>query len=288
MTDRIRSLLTRTFDKEQKKFRRDVDWKPLLDGFVRDGTDDSTRARVGLVEMLKAEQPAFMDGETIAFLRTVKQIPDLHSDEEMAANRAKGIAYGEKGVVFNLTADFAPTIRDGLDARIAEIDARLAQCRAEGDAEGELFLSNAKLSAQAVLDLAARYRAAAEAQGLATVAATLAQVPAKGARTFHEALQSLRILHYAMWCEGEYHCGLGRIDQYLFPYLDADLKAGRYVYVKLIPCEREGLNDLERALIDEYGATESYNATAGGGTDWEAKDDREAERSVTRRGLWRR
>ena len=242
MTDRIKSLLTRTFDKEQKKFRRDVDWKPLLDGFVRAGTDDSTRARVGLVEMLKAEQPAFMDGETIAFLRTVKQIPDLHSDEEMAANRAKGIAYGEKGVVFNLTADFAPTIRDGLDARIAEIDARLAQCRAEGDAEGELFLTNAKLSAQAVLDLAARYRAAAEAQGLATVAETLAQVPAKGARTFHEALQSLRILHYAMWCEGEYHCGLGRIDQYLFPYLDADLKAGRLT-------EETALEELEEFFI---------------------------------------
>ncbi|MBQ6339413.1 MAG: pyruvate formate-lyase [Kiritimatiellae bacterium] len=242
MTDRIRSLLTRTFDKEQKKFRRDVDWKPLLDGFVRDGTDDSTRARVGLVEMLKAEQPAFMGGETIAFLRTVKQIPDLHSDEEMAANRAKGIAYGEKGVVFNLTADFAPTIRDGLDARIAEIDARLARCRAEGDAEGELFLTNAKLSAQAVLDLAARYRAAAEAQGLATIAATLAQVPAKGARTFHEALQALRILHYAMWCEGEYHCGLGRIDQYLFPYLDADLKAGRLT-------EATALEELEEFFI---------------------------------------
>ena len=242
MTDRIRSLLTRTFDKEQKKFRRDVDWKPLLDGFVRDGTDDSTRARVGLVEMLKAEQPAFMDGETIAFLRTVKQIPDLHSDDEMAANRAKGIAYGEKGVVFNLTADFAPTIRDGLDARLAEIDARLAQCRAEGDAEGELFLSNAKLSAQAVLDLAARYRVAAEAQGLATVAETLAQVPAKGARTFHEALQSLRILHYAMWCEGEYHCGLGRIDQYLYPYLEADLAAGRLT-------EETALEELEEFFI---------------------------------------
>jgi hypothetical protein len=62
MTDRIRSLLTRTFDKEQKKFRRDVDWKPLLDGFVRDGTDDSTRARVGLVEMLKAEVEKHRDG----------------------------------------------------------------------------------------------------------------------------------------------------------------------------------------------------------------------------------
>ena len=37
----------------------------------------------------------------------------------------------------------------------------------------------------------------------------------------------MRILHYAMWCEGEYHCGLGRIDQYLLPYYDADIQAGR-------------------------------------------------------------
>ena len=242
MTDRIKSLLERTFDKEQAKFRRDVDWKPLLERFVAEGTGDMARARIGLEEMLKAETPAFMDGERLAFLRTVKQIPDLHTDEEMAARRAAGTAFGEKGVVFNLTADFAPTIRDGLDARIAEIDARLAQCRAEGDAEGELFLSNAKLSAQAVLDLAARYRAAAEAQGLATVAATLAQVPAKGARTFHEALQSLRILHYAMWCEGEYHCGLGRIDQYLYPYLEADLAAGRLT-------EETALEELEEFFI---------------------------------------
>ncbi len=242
MTDRIKSLLERTFDKEQKKYRRDVDWKPLLDGFIRDGVDDSTRARAGLVAMLDAEQPAFMEGETIAFLRTVKQIPDLHSDEELAANRAKGISYGEKGVVFNLTADFGPTIRDGLEARIAEIDAHLERCRAEGDVEGGHFLANAKLSAQAVIDLAARYRAAAEKQGFASVAQTLAQVPAKGARTFHEALQSLRILHYAMWCEGEYHCGLGRIDQYLYPYLDADIKAGRL-------SEETALEELEEFFI---------------------------------------
>ncbi|MBR1588759.1 MAG: pyruvate formate-lyase, partial [Kiritimatiellae bacterium] len=64
----------------------------------------------------------------------------------------------------------------------------------------------------------------------------------KGARTFHEALQSLRILHYAMWCEGEYHCGLGRIDQYLLPYLDADLKAGRQT-------EETALEELEEFFI---------------------------------------
>ena len=224
MTDRIKSLLERTFDKEQRKFRRDVDWKPLLERFVAEGTSDIARARIGLEEMLKAEEPAFMEGERLAFMRTVKQIPDLHTEAEMAARRAAGTAFGEKGVIFNLTADFAPTIRDGLAARLCEMEARLAKCRGECDAEGVEFLENAMLSVKTVIDLAERYDAAGAARpSYHAVAPALRH----GARTLHEALQTLRILHYAMWCEGEYHCGLGRIDQYLFPYYDADIKAGR-------------------------------------------------------------
>ena len=239
MTSRIKSLLERTFDKEQAKFRRDVDWKPLLERFVAEGTGDMARARIGLEEMLKAETPAFMDGERLAFLRTVKQIPDLHTDEEMAARRAAGTAFGEKGVVFNLTADFAPTIRDGLDARLLEIDARLARCRAEGDADGIEFLENAMLSVEAVLDLAERYDAAGAARPSYQAVAPALR---KGAHTLHEALQTLRILHYAMWCEGEYHCGLGRIDQYLFPYYEADVKAGRLT-------EETALEEMEEFFI---------------------------------------
>ncbi|MGN0852679.1 MAG: pyruvate formate lyase family protein [Kiritimatiellia bacterium] len=242
MTARIQRLLAATFDKTQRRFRRDVDWKPLLDGFIRANVDDSTRARRGLEEMLKAERPAFMEDERIAFLRTVKQIPDLHSEAEMAAKKASGIAYGEKGVVFNLTADFGPTIAVGLDRRLEEMSARLQQAVAEKDEKGQLFLANACQSVLAVLDLADRYRAAAEAQGLQIVAETLKRVPHKGARTFHEALQFLRILHYAMWCEGEYHCGLGRIDQYLYPYLEADLDAGRLT-------EDGALEELEEFFI---------------------------------------
>jgi formate C-acetyltransferase len=239
MTSRIKSLLERTFDKEQAKFRRDVDWKPLLERFVAEGTSDMARARIGLEEMLKAETPAFMDGERLAFLRTVKQIPDLHTDEEMAARRAAGTAFGEKGVVFNLTADFAPTIRDGLDARLLEIDARLARCRAEGDAEGIEFLENAMLSVKAVIDLAERYDAAGAARPSYQVVAPALR---KGSHTLHEALQTLRILHFAMWCEGEYHCGLGRIDQYLFPYYEADVKAGRLT-------EETALEEMEEFFI---------------------------------------
>ena len=242
MTERIKSLLDRTFDKEQAQFRRDVDWKPLLDRLVAEGASDVARARIGLAEMLKAETPAFMDGERIAFLRTVRQIPDLHTDEEMAARRAQGVAFGEKGVVFNMTADFAPTIRDGLEARLEEIGARLERCRAEGDAEGAEFLENAALSVAAVIDLAERYRVEAEKRGLSEIAAALKQVPRKGARTLREALQALRILHYALWCEGEYHCGLGRIDQYLFPYYEADLRAGRLT-------EETALEEIEEFFI---------------------------------------
>ena len=229
MTPRIQSLLDYTFARLQDALRRDADWAPLLAQFVSEGTPDEARARIGLQEMLRAEgeNPVFLDGERIAFTRTVRQIPDLHTDAEMDARRAAGTAFGEKGVVFNLTADFGPAIRDGLDARLAQMRDRLDRARAEGDAAGIDFLENAILSVEAVLELAERYRAAAESRGLSDISETLARVPRFGARTFREALQSLRVLHYAMWCEGEYHCGLGRIDQYLLPYFEADLAAGR-------------------------------------------------------------
>ncbi|MBQ6245251.1 MAG: pyruvate formate-lyase [Kiritimatiellae bacterium] len=229
MTPRIQSLLDFTFDRKQDAFRHDVDWAPLLAGFVADGVSDMARARIGLCEMLRAEgeSPAFLDGERIAFTRTVRQIPDLHTDEEMEARRAAGTAFGEKGVVFNLTADFGPAIAEGLDARLSRMRERLERCRAESDAEGVEFLENAILSTEAVLELVERYRAAAEARGLGDIAETLSRVPRFGARTLCEALQSLRILHYALWCEGEYHCGLGRIDQYLLPYFENDLREGR-------------------------------------------------------------
>jgi len=45
--------------------------------------------------------------------------------------------------------------------------------------------------------------------------------------TFHEALQALRLLHAVAWLSGHHHVGLGRLDQYLWPYLASDLDARR-------------------------------------------------------------
>ena len=40
-------------------------------------------------------------------------------------------------------------------------------------------------------------------------------------------LQSLRLCHSVVWLGGNYHVGLGRFDQYMWPYLESDLAAGR-------------------------------------------------------------
>ena len=57
------------------------------------------------------------------------------------------------------------------------------------------------------------------------------QVPRGPARTFHEALQSLWFAHMInTWEDGINANSLGRLDQILFPYYDADRQAGRLSY----------------------------------------------------------
>jgi formate C-acetyltransferase len=95
------------------------------------------------------------------------------------------------------------------------------------DPKAAEFLDAAVEAIDAVLDLASRYAEAASASGRPEIAAILRQVPAQPARTFHEALQSLRFLHAVVWLSGHYHVGLGRFDQYMIPYLERDLQSGR-------------------------------------------------------------
>lgn len=72
----------------------------------------------------------------------------------------------------------------------------------------------------------------------------------------------------SIWVENRVHnhfIGKGNGDVY------ADVKYGKKVYVKIIYCEREEMNAIEKKLIDMYDATSSYNGTSGGSTDWVRK-----------------
>ncbi len=44
----------------------------------------------------------------------------------------------------------------------------------------------------------------------------------------------------------------------------ADVRMGKPVFVKIVPCPAQQMNAMERNLIKTFNATSSYNATAGG------------------------
>lgn len=52
--------------------------------------------------------------------------------------------------------------------------------------------------------------------------------------------------------------GKGKGDVY------ADIKYGKQAYVRIVPCKAKRLNEMETALIEAFGATDSYNKTRGG------------------------
>ena len=91
---------------------------------------------------------------------------------------------------------------------------------------------------QAVRDFAERYAVLAEqdaasatperAAELLEMARILRKVPYGPAESFHEAVQSLWLVHLVLQIESNGHSlSYGRMDQYLYPYYAADLEAGK-------------------------------------------------------------
>ncbi len=184
-----------------------------------------TRMALRTAAILAAETPVILPGERISFLRTVGTIPELFTAREWAEIR-QGHFIHEQGFVCNIAPNYAATIAAGLETRRGEALARRRRAEAEGDDEGALLLDAMVAEIDAVFELCGRYREEALRLGRTDIAETLAQVPSHGARNFREALQFFRILHFTLWCEGEYHNTVGRLDRYLWPYLKADLGSG--------------------------------------------------------------
>ena len=130
----------------------------------------------------------------------------------------------------------------GLQARLREARANLAASLVP-DAEVDRWYEATLLSCDAVLVYAERQRQAALvlaeetedpewAAQLREGAELLARVPAKPARTLPEALQAFWIVYILVTtemggCMPGGGLGLGRLDQFLLPYYQRDLDAGR-------------------------------------------------------------
>ena len=182
--------------------------------------------RVALLVQRQCEAERVIIGldEHIVFTRTLPSIPPIYSPEEWSRLTA-GRTLHELGPISNICADWSLLLSEGLLGR--KQVALATRKRLADEPNAVEFLDSVIETIDAVLGLAARYGEAAREQGLAEIADILEHVPAYPARTFHEALQSLRLCQAVVWLSGHYHVGLGRFDQYMWPYLSSDLRAGR-------------------------------------------------------------
>ena len=134
----------------------------------------------------------------------------------------------------HIVPDYPRLLRVGLLGIRAEAESELARAR---DDDERAFLNSAIISLNGVIHFAARLTARCEEEAaqapdqaraaeLREMAANLRQAPAGPARTFWQALQSVWLLHMIFHSTMNGNA-TGRLDQYVWPYLEADLAAGR-------------------------------------------------------------
>jgi len=196
--------------KKHHKFRRDFsEYENLAEVFKKENLSPKERMTKRFEILCKAEMPVLLEGEKICFLRTVKSIPDCFTADEWEKIKGKHYIH-ELGYMSNLSPDYEMIIGKGL-----------LEIRKTADEYGKRMID-------ALLELVERYRQEAEKQGKTELAKILGKVPKYAAESFYEALQSFRIIHFALWLEGNYHNTIGRFDKYMYPYLKNDMEKGLY------------------------------------------------------------
>ncbi len=195
-------------NKEHHIYRRSVDWN-LGKEYSEKGLSPMERMADRFERMMNEEKPVILPDEKIVFLRTVSNLPDCFSEQEWEELREKYYIH-ELGYISNFSPNYYDTISVGLLAK-----------REEAGEYGKRAIDN-------ILKLSDRYLEEAKKQGREDLVEILTQVPRHPARNFREALQFFRIIHFALWIEGNYHNTLGRFDKYIYPYLKADMEKGVY------------------------------------------------------------
>lgn len=189
--------------------------------------------------------------------------------------------------VGHITVHYDWILKDGFDGIMAR--ARKALDALHGDDEDTAarrdFLNAVIITAQAAIDYAKRYAALAEqmaesAEGtrrgeLLTIAKNCTRVPQFGAENFWEACQSFWFVQQLIQIEASGHSiSPGRFDQYMYPYYEADIKAGRLDQTRaqeLLDCVWVKLNDLGKCRDEESaegfaGYSMFQNLVVGGQT----------------------
>ncbi|MEN6455379.1 MAG: pyruvate formate lyase family protein, partial [Prolixibacteraceae bacterium] len=227
MNQRIENLLDRVFRKTHDALRQNIDEGELLrftSSLKEQKLSDIARAQKRLTWVLEKEQPVILPDEKIVFTRTVRKIPEIFTEDEWTGIR-KAHYIHEMGRVCNICSDYSYTIEVGLEQRRREALEALEKFRVREELKAVSFLESVIRAIDDIERLAGRYADLALKSGREDLFLVLTHVPRYGARSFHEALQFFRILHFSLWASGNYHNTVGRFDQYMLKYLDHDLSS---------------------------------------------------------------
>ena len=154
MTDRIERL-RRFFivDKAHHAVRRPLLAEDCLAAdFAQRKLPDTERAVERLCFMLRQEEPHLFPEERIAFVRTLPNVPELFTAEELEALRRSHWIH-ERGDVSNINVDY----RLLLDCGLAERMAQLRRQRQEHPEAADYITGQLRIL-QCVEELAERYR----------------------------------------------------------------------------------------------------------------------------------
>lgn len=185
----------------------------------------SMRAAIRLKLFLEEEQIIKKDGEKIPAYRTIPTFPDIYAEGEKEQYQV-GHYIHEQGRICNISSDWENVLSTGLWAKRQTAQDNLSQGKGDHD-----FLRAAIITIDAVITYADRYE-------IPELSASIRY----GAKHFAEALQTMRILHFALWASNVYHNTVGRFDQYMWPYLEKDLKEG-------VLSEEDALSILEEFFL---------------------------------------
>jgi len=230
----------------------------LLVGYNFAGGDDEqwlemTMARPDLARRAKLEaylsRGALAEEQVEAALATLdgldSMVPGVSfvpGPEPLAAKAPAEGLYWCQATAYNHTViGYARVLEEGFLGLADEVRERLAglEISSTEDLQARMVLESMLVVAEAGAEIGERYAAhvhalregcadPGRAAELAALEDVLRQAPARPARTFHEALQSLWFAHIInTWEDGINANSLGRLDQILYPYYRRDVEAGR-------------------------------------------------------------
>lgn len=205
-TKRFKEIKEFFLTKQHHKFRREVS-VDIAGEYEKLGLSCAERVTRRFEFLCKEETPVVLRDEKIAFLRTVSNLPPIYTEAEMTEIRKEHYIH-ELGFMSNITPDYAKVLSKGL---LALREGASEYTRREIDE---------------IIDLSRRYKKEALKVGNTCVAHILERVPEYPARTFAEALQFFRIIHFSLWLEGVYHVTVGSFDRYMYPYFKRDTENG--------------------------------------------------------------